>query len=106
MHKTMHTKKSSQTLHYKLNKNVTDDKNTEVENVKHGVYNFLAVCQNSDKVVGFCKNNTFKKFRKNMFKKIKKLLKQGEQFVLLSLEVYNFFKVQVLQYYNMKRQIY
>ena len=102
----MHTKRSSQTLHCKTNKSVKDDNNTEVENVKHDVYNFLAVCQNSDYILGFGKNNTFKKFRKNMFKKIKKLLKQGEQFVLLSLEVYNFFKVQVLQYYNMKRQIY
>ena len=83
----MHTKRSSQTLHCKTNKSVKDDNNTEVENVKHDVYNFLAVCQNSDKIIGFCKNNTFKIFGKNIFKKIKKLLKQGEQLFLFSLEV-------------------
>ena len=74
----MHTKRSSQTLHCKTNKSVKDDNNTEVENVKHDVLNFVAVCQNSDKIVSLGRKNTFKQVRKNIVKKIKKLLKQGE----------------------------
>ena len=83
MHKNMHTRKSSQTLHCKTNKSVTGDKNTEVENEKHDAFNFVAVCQNSDKIVSLGRKNTFKQVRKNIVKKIKKLLKQSKLLLLL-----------------------